>query len=236
MMWTQYSIGEARWQAAGWTLQIANDAQGIRLRVSNAESCDSEGVISLDGDRMPQANEMFVRGDELHLYLPQKVAETQSSEGSGRASGDCVAGLEVVFTPIVSEGGLLVVESTVSLQTQWLDVHPRLLIELPNQGKLNSVSNQSAIVFSSLPEVGVPTGASTADALSAMVLVDERDRLSLAPFGKSEGGIRFFDEFMEKGVIRKIQPWWVWTLAPLNERRIAALCDELAQRPLPLAG
>jgi hypothetical protein len=228
-MWSQVSIGDARLQFGSWRLRTSVDAKGVHLFVSCNDSSEAHGEIAFATEPLPPIREMYVRGDELHLILPQ---------GPGTASlnaKESIAGLELVLLPIKTEGDILVLETTLSLQTQWLDVEPTVVLRLPTRGPV-SMREREATQWFTPDDLSVKTQNQANDsAPQASLLVESRDLTSLIPSRSQGNQIEFFGEFMEKGVIRKVQPWWIWTTIPLSEGRIDDLAAQLTERPLPLA-
>jgi hypothetical protein len=216
-MWDQDERGGASFRVSGWRLHVTCQTTGIRLAMAQDTSHESTGLISLVGGDLPPVTDAFVRGDELHLALPQDDAGN--------------AGLELVLLVVQANRDFLVVESTLAIQTLRLDAHPMVELALPGEDPISRHSQDSAWVFS---RQNKPSDLRL-DGPTVKILVDERDQPSTNESGTAAGTIRFFGEFMEKGVIRKVQPWWVWSSAGSDAMRMRGLAAELTKRPLPLA-
>jgi hypothetical protein len=228
-MWNQGALGVASWHVGDWRLRTSIAADGVHMFVSCHGSDEAQGEITFPGKPFPRVREMYVRGDELHLVLPQEP------EADSLAANGTIAGLEVVLLPILSDADTLVIESTLSIQTQWLDVEPTLSLRLPTNGPTFKRSFPSSMFIAS--QAASPHGQLPAVCLApqASLLVDARDLSSLVPHHSNDGQVEFFGDFMEKGVIRKVQPWWIWSKLSLSDRDIENLADQLSNRPLPLA-
>ena len=244
-MWNLDKHGCADFSSRGWRLRTLCLPEGIQLAVTHDMSAPSVGSISLLRHPMPVLAESFIRGDELHLSMPP-TATTQ-------------AGLALALLVVQATQDCFVVESTLSIETLLLDAYPTVVLGLAGEGALVDYVEGSARVFTREPgvvtqeggavrqEPGVvaqeggavrqendsnPLGPPNRPPLS--VLVDRRDQPSLDVSSGTDPSLRFFADFMEKGVIRKTQPWWVWTSATADPTRVRELVKELAKRPLPL--
>ena len=221
-MWDQDERDGTSFRVSGWRLHVEWAATGVRLVMKHDASREATGTISLVGGKLPPIADAFVRGDELHLAMPQ-------NDGVN-------AGLDLVLLVVEANRDFLVVESTLAIQTLWLDAHPMIEVQLPGKGLLATYKQDSAAVYSrpNVPDGPGESGEMRFDVPTVSVLVDDRDRQSIDESGKAAGTVRFFGEFMEKGVIRKVQPWWVWSSTGPDSARIRSLASELAKRPLPL--
>lgn len=216
-MWDFNEHGKACFRVNDWLLQVGWRPEGVDLIAICQASRPSAGTVSLVDRPLPALAESFIRGDELHLLMPQDTAGQ--------------AGLALALLIIQADRDSLVVESTLSIETLLLDAHPIIDLAMPGDGPLADEARDTATVFSrDNRSAGVGLQRPR-----LQVLVDQRDQPSLDPSCKSAGSLRFFGDFMEKGVIRKAQPWWVWTNADANADCLTPLVRELARRPLPLA-
>lgn len=213
-MWEHENDSDACFRVSGWKLQVQCRPEGLSLVTANHQSEERTGAISLVNRDLPTLTESFIRGDELHLSMPQ-------CEGNE-------AGIDVELLVIQADRDRLIVESTLSLQTLWLDAFPAIRLELAGNDPLTCSSKGTSRVYWGNKPMGGP------DSLHLSVLVDERDQLSINDTNENSGCLQFFGDFMEKGVIRKVQPWWVWTCVPLNDPQIYEIANTLAKRPLPL--
>ncbi len=214
-MWDLDEHGGASFRVSGWHLQVDYRPDGLRLSASNDGSQDCLAMISLSGGVLPGLGEQFIRGDELHLSMPQ--------------AEDGQAGLDLVLLVIKADRDCLVIESTLSIQTLLLDAHPQVELTIATDGPYVQAVQESAAVFTRSPSAKVQT-----EMPSVSILVDRRDELSINNENWANGKLTFFGDFMEKGVIRKSQPWWVWATTTPDPARLKALAEELSERPLPL--
>jgi hypothetical protein len=211
-MWENVDQGKATFRINGWSLQVKATSEGVFLEASLASFALVAGRIAFSDEQLPPITEAFVRGDELHLMW-DRVGSTKT-------------GLALVVMVILADADSLVVESTVSIQTELLDVYPEVTLSLPGTGSAVSDDRRTAKVIGRTPEAGK---------LAACVFVDERDQLSLSEVRQIAESIVFFGDFMEKGVIRKVQPWWVWCDGELSDSQRDQIASHLSERPLPLA-
>ncbi len=216
-MWELDKQDGASFRVSGWRLQVAVQPQGVQLIATEDASAPSIGSISLLGDKLPAMRESFIRGDELHLSLPPNE-QTK-------------AGIDLALLIVLADRDCLVVESTLALQTLLLDAHPTIELGVPGDGAVANHSHQSALIFAREGQIA----KTPREQLAVRILIDERDQLSLDRDYQGTASVGLFGEFMEKGVIRKAQPWWVWTSGDWDTTRMHSLVAELAQRPLPLA-
>ncbi|MGV3486697.1 MAG: hypothetical protein ACO1RT_19925 [Planctomycetaceae bacterium] len=205
----------ASFVVSGWHLDVTCQRDSVRFAVTHDASSESMGTISLLNDPLPALAEVFIRGDELHLSMPQTDA-TQS-------------GLALALLVVQADRDCLVVESTLSIETLLLDAYPTVELGLSGDGPITCRTEGSANVFTR--ELNQ---SDANDRPKLNVLVDQRDHDSLCHRDDPDQSLRFFGEFMEKGVIRKTQPWWVWTSAAADAAQVKRLVAQLAQRPLPL--
>ena len=229
-MWQKQSASHYRFHADAWCLDVQAGSRGITAQMAVADGSPESLAIELDGGVLPALKDSFLRGSDLHLHLPQDDLPAQAgsfaaaSTQLGATQADMTqAGLEAVLSVLRSDEDVLVLEATLGLQTQWLDVHPAVRVTLPGVGNAVMIERGSSLVVQSQDP-----------AASLVVLIDERDRWSVAP--TATDGVRFFGDFMEKGVIRKVQPWFVWSRRSVDEAFLETLLDSLGSRPLPLAG
>ena len=224
-MWQKQSASHYRFRADAWCLDVQAGSRGITAQMVVADGSPESLAIEIDGGFLPPLKDSFLRGSDLHLHLPQDdlPAQAGSFAGASTQPGATQAGLEAVLSVLRSDADVLVLEATLGLQTQWLDVHPAVRLTLPSGGNAVMIERGSSLVVQSQDS-----------ATSLVVLIDERDRWSVAP--STTAGVRFFGDFMEKGVIRKVQPWFVWSRRVIDEAFLETLLESLGSRPLPLAG
>ncbi|WP_442505969.1 hypothetical protein SH528x_004788 [Novipirellula sp. SH528] len=216
-MWKTDELGLATWSDANatWQLNAIGGTQGIQLGLAGTEPSRVQ-FCSVGEDLFPGATEQFIRGDELHVLLPQQ-------EGS--------YSIEAVFKPIASSEKRLVIEVILSLETRLLDTHPT--VDLVAKG-----SSETAAASDSASSIGCdPISQATSDMTSVAVLLGPHD----APFtAKHSSGdelrLRLFGEFLEKGVIRKARPWIVLSTSDsaITSGELQDAYAKLCASPLPL--
>jgi len=216
--WT--SDAASRWGAAG------GGETPLWLGETNAESsADPLRLVleSTDARRLPPAAESFIRGSQWHLSMPEDADWSQSA-------GVDPFSLSMVARVVESSAMRWVVELTLAIQTSRLDTHPKL--DLHCRGRAvwskSKATGNPAVVARMQPSTGVGQVA---------VLLDHHD----APFTSNcstdqECRLRFFGEFLEKGVIRKARPWLVFDRSsePLSQADLDDLLQRQAATPLPL--
>jgi hypothetical protein len=210
-------IGIAAWQVddAVWRVEARGGRDGIRI----ALGAESFSVWASDDRPLPRLEEQFVRAEELHLHYPQ--------------TGRFEFGFRLVLRPILegpikTDANQIVMEMLVSVQTDLLDSTPTLDLRLPCSAAMETrrieAVDQAAII------------ASSTDCQS-VVLLGPHD----APFTSvaEQAGtvrVRLFNDFLEKGVIRRARPWLVFRRDgnPLAGAKLDAIWKTLAGSPLPL--
>jgi hypothetical protein len=229
-MWEISGKGSAEFRANGWKLVVTSGEPrigGVRLLCCREDLVGASARIGVPGCELPPCSECYIRGDALHISFPIDQSNP--------------IGLELVMMAIEADQQMLVVESVVGLHTSLLDSHPNLQFEVgaghpgfPTWGRVGweKLSDQDDWVWMRAAVRQAAEGPSVSTAL----LCDDRDLSSLATGDAKENtGVRFFGDFLEKGVIRKVQPWWVWSNGPLNDRKAGEIARCLASRPLALS-
>lgn len=172
-------------------------------------------ITAVDDEVLPELDELFVRGDQLHLSYPQR---------------DGLFALRLALQPIRSTPENLVLEVTVAIQTTLLDTHPKLDVVAAG-GDIRDLSVETIAGAGGAPPVSVCEGAAT-----VAVILGPHD----APFTtnhstENEIRLRLFGDFLEKGVIRKARPWIVVDRGrEIGDSQLRRIWGELAQSPLPL--
>lgn len=216
--WT--SDAASRWGASGgskspfWLGETDPNSSANPLRL-NLESTDGRGL--------PPVAESFVRGSQWHLSMPEDV-------GWAESAGVDPFSLSMVIRVVESSAQRWVAELTLAIQTSRLDTHPNLDLHCPGQTDRaeSSIDGEPAVVTKTVR---------SPDSGQIAVLLDHHD----APFtshcsGDHECRLRFFGEFLEKGVIRKARPWLVFSTSanPLTPSDLDELLRRQAATPLPL--
>lgn len=226
-MWENADRGEPEFRANGWKLAVKTDDQGVRMLVCRDGLVASSVRLWLTNSRLPPCSERYLRGDALHLSFPDTAAEPIA--------------LDLVLTAIEADQEQLILESVISLRTSLLDSHPTVELQLGAGHPLHprwgdrpwSQVNDSGSALWFQPRPALP---SEGPRVATSVFCDDRDRVSLDGAALAEqGNLRFFGDFLEKGVIRKVQPWWVWSNGTVAPQRAEQIAHKLAARPLPLA-
>jgi hypothetical protein len=229
-MWEIIGKGSAEFRANGWKLVVTSgepNVGGIRLLSCREDLVGASARIAVPGYELPPCGECYIRGDALHISFPL----SQSNP----------LGLELVMTAIEADQRIFVVESVIGIHTSLLDSHPKLQLEVgaghpgfPAWGRVGWEESVDEGNWVWMRAAG--RRAAEGPGVSTCLLCDHRDLSSLAPASvENETAIRFFGDFLEKGVIRKVQPWWVWSNGPIANRKASEIARYLAARPLALS-
>ncbi len=226
-MWENADRGEPEFRANGWKLVVRPDEQGARMLVCRDGLVATSARLWLADHSLGPCSERYLRGDALHLCF----ADTTSQP----------VAIDLVLTAIEADQDHLILESVISLRTSLLDSHPAVELQLgaghpqrPRWGERpwSPVADNGATLWLR----SQPAPADEGPRVSASVFCDDRDRVSIDSTALTEhGSLRFFGDFLEKGVIRKVQPWWVWSTGAITPDFADQLGQRLASRPLPLA-
>lgn len=229
-MWEISGQGTAEFRTNGWKLVVADnvpDSGGVRLLACREGLIGASARILVPEYPLPPCNECYIRGDALHMVFPISATDP--------------VGLELVMTAIEADQDLMIVESVIGLHTSLLDSHPKLEMELGVGHPGFPIWGRNAWEkFTESPDwvwmrAGQPN-PKDGPTVSASLLCDRRDLSSLLTSDQETvPSVQFFGDFLEKGVIRKVQPWWVWSNGPLQPRRANAIARYLAARPLALS-
>lgn len=231
-MWTTDQLGLAVWrdQASAWYLDARGGVHGVGViattKADEAALSESRRFVSLspvDQDVLPTAGEQYVRGEQLHINYPQ-------SAGSSYA-------VRLAFKPIETAKQLIVLEVTISIQTDLLDTHPKIDVDAFCQ----SIDSQVPTDTSGDDEVqgvgSAPISVAASKEHSVSVLLGPHD----SPFTTNHSTdsllrLRLFGDFLEKGVIRKARPWIVIDRSadPPGEEQLEKWWKQLCGSPLPL--
>jgi hypothetical protein len=178
-------------------------------------------LAPVDEDDLPAADEQYVRGDRWCVNYPQ---------------GDGSYALRLAFKPIETTSDLVVLEVTISLQTDLLDTHPKIDI----QSRCRSIDSfvPAESTGASAAETGGPTPVYVASSQDhhVGVLLGPHD----GPFTTDHSTdsllcLRLFGEFLEKGVIRKARPWIVIDRSgKSSQTQFEIWRNQLCCSPLPL--
>ncbi|MGI9470926.1 MAG: hypothetical protein ACR2NZ_05315 [Rubripirellula sp.] len=223
-MWVTDQLGFASWNDGQSTWRV--DARGGEhpISISNVELRNGRPLISMhavDSTALPQAAEQFTRGNSWNVNYPQ---------------GGHSYALRLALEPIETSTDLFVLEATISLQTDLLDSHPQLDVDVDCQ----SIESLVPTDLSGDDEVESQGSAPISIAKGhhpVAVLLGPYD----SPFTTNHSTdsllrLRLFGDFLEKGVIRKARPWIVFdrTGGIPDEDRLTAIWKQLCDSPLPL--
>ncbi len=176
----------------------------------------------VDQDFLPSAGEQYVRGDCWHVNYPQ---------------GDSSYALRLALQPIETAKDWIVLEATISIQTDLLDTHPKLDVDVLCQS-IDSLVPTDLSGDDEVESIGsAPISIAMDSGHHTSVLLGPHD----SPFTTNHSTdallrLRLFGDFLEKGVIRKARPWIIIDRSgsPPNEQRLEALWKQLCGSPLPL--
>lgn len=222
-MWTTDEIGLATWTESGssWSVEARGGKNGIGVLAADAGT-RYVSLTPVDQNELPLAGEQFVRGDQLHLNYPQ---------------GDGLYAIRLVLQPIVTETNLLVLEAMISIQTDLLDSHPKVDIDIDCQS-IDSIVPSDLSGDDEVEGAGsAPISLAANEQHCCSVLLGPHDR----PFTTNHSTdsllrLRLFGEFLEKGVIRRGRPWIVIDRSGTvtSEDRLQSLWQQLCESPVPL--
>ena len=221
-MWnpSETEVGRATWTFGSQVIQVdaRGGSNGIKLICEGAAKASFSPI---DGDDLPEACEQYVRGSGWHVNYPQ---------------GDSSYALRLSFEPIETTDQRVVIEVCVSIQTDLLDLHPKLDVEVDCQD-IDSVVPDSDFGDDSVLGIGVaPISIAKANSGSTSVLLGPHDH----PFTTNHSTdmtlrLRLFGDFLEKGVIRKARPWIVFDVDKIGEEALLQQTwKQLCESPLPL--
>jgi hypothetical protein len=225
-MWENPKPGEAEFRANGWKLVVRTTQQGVDLLACRDGLGASSARLWLPQTEFTACRESFIRGDALHLALSDTATEP--------------IGLDLTLMAVEADESSLILELVISLATSLLDSHPAVELQV-------GAGQPGHLCWDDTPWVPLEDSGAAVwlqahlnppgddPKIVTSVLCDDRDRLSLDSQGLADAGrLRFFGDFLEKGVIRKVQPWLVWSGGGVPVRSRALIAGQLANRPLPL--
>ncbi len=200
-MWKTDELGLATWQDdhCRWNLDARGGKAGVgvvdaeEVSAGSLESASRLVCLSpVDQAELPVATEHYVRGDSYHVVYPQ-------------AGG--IYELRIAYRMIESDRLTAVLETTIAIQTDRLDSHPQLDIDVPCESIDSIIPSELSSDFDA-PTAPISLGISSGH--SVAVLLGPHDH----PFTTNHCTdsllrLRLFGDFLEKGVIRKARPWLV---------------------------
>lgn len=235
-MWLCPEPGMAEFRANGWKLAITAEAanvdgsrnSAVRMMVCRDGLVGASAQICLPGIELPAVSDSFIRGDAFHLSFAERPEHP--------------IGLELVLLGIEADEDQLVFESVISINTLLLDSWPQLELRIgtghPGQPRWGEVP---LIVLDESDSVrwwyAQPRQSGLGASVATHLACEARDLGSLDPsLPLDSRRLRFFGDFLEKGVIRRISPWWVWSNGILPRATGDRVAAQLEARPLPLGG
>jgi hypothetical protein len=221
-MWNvnEAELGLASWNVGSQSIEVDARGGGHGIKLSVPDSAPVS-FCPIDEDKLPQACEQYVRGSSWHVNYSQ---------------GDSSYALRLSFEPITTRDDCLVIEVCVSIQTDLLDLHPKLDVQV-DCDDIDSVVPHSEFGDDAVRGVGVaPISIAKRSTSSTSVLLGPHDH----PFTTNHSTdmnlrLRLFGDFLEKGVIRKARPWIVFDLGKTaDEEVLQQTWTQLCESPLPL--
>jgi hypothetical protein len=221
-MWnaSETEIGLATLVVGSRSIQV--DARGGTHGISvTTAGASAVSLCPIDEDQLPIAGEQYVRGDGWHVNFPQ---------------GDSSYALRLSFEACEIRSNRVVLEICVSIQTDLLDLHPKLDVEVDCQDIDSLVPSdadgQDTVAGAGVAPISIAKGAGS----SVSVLLGAHD----FPFTTNHSTdmtlrLRLFGDFLEKGVIRKARPWIVFDLdGSADNEALQTTWKQLCDSPLPL--
>ena len=222
-MWTTEDVGLAQWSEATSTLNV--DARGGKhpITLSSAQINEGRPLLRLDAvdGPLPNASEQFTRQRSWHVNFPQE---------------EQTYALRLAMKPIESTPTWLVMELTISLQTDLLDTHPTLDLDVDCHSIDSIVPSDPTGDDIVRASGSAPISIASSKSHSVSILLGPHD----SPFTTNHSTdsrlrLRLFGDFLEKGVIRKARPWIVFGQRSPTEDQLTELWNQLCASPLPLA-
>lgn len=236
-MWELNELGVASWSAndAICSMDLRGGVASFALHPfvrRNASSALANEVApiylaAVGDDVLPLASEQYVRQDRLTVNYPQDRA---------------AYAIRLSIEPMKVAKTQLVLELTVSIQTDLLDSHPMLDLVIPG---LNATSHSLDAKAENWRQTlqGASLGSDSmhcveSEQMSVGVLLDRHDAPTTKTMTNPDGiRLRLFGDFLEKGVIRTARPWIIVDRSGdvLSSDSVTPLYRQLEERPLPLA-
>lgn len=204
------------------TNRLHLDAGGADLGIKLISDCGSPICLCpVDADALPAACEQYVRGDRWHVNYPQ---------------GESSYALRLSLEPLQSCKDRLVMELCISIQTDLLDLYPKLDIETECLDIDSVVPGMSGDKDTVAGSGTAPVSIAKSKSGSASVLLGPHDH----PFTTNHSTdttlrLRLFGDFLEKGVIRRARPWIVFeNSSNYDQSALEEAWHQLSASPLPL--
>jgi hypothetical protein len=235
----------ATFHAAGWRARGSMDRPALGWQCTWPDGRQLDHWLPLHGPNrspLPRWEESYVRGGDLIGVYPQAASDA--------------CGLHAQMTVLDADPSTLTIQWTLSVQTSRWDCQPTLDVDLPPRHWTSHSAN--ALGGMPLPAVGpaiAPATLVTDQPAPIAIFLSPRDqsvtglhrdqqdwqgndraagddpRATAANDGIT---LRLFEEFLEKGVIRKAVLWFVASQEPLDRFALQSHYARLCQTPLPL--
>ena len=232
-MWKLEEMGIVRWSDGDSSCRF--DMRGgtesfsispfVEMESSSRDSCLL--VSAIEGQCLPKASEQYVCRNRYTINYPQENG---------------LYAIRFSIEPISSTKDRLILEFTISIQTDLLDTHPMLdLHGLGRNAKSLTCSQDQENWRADLGDLTSktdPINTVEVDGSRCAVLLDRHDAPTTKNLGnQGELRLRLFGDFLEKGVIRTARPWVVFDRSgdQLDEKTLDSLYQDQEKRPLPLA-
>ena len=223
-MWTTNQLGLATWtdSQATWGFDARG---GHAIQMATTDDMSESSLVRLrpvDQTNHPDAGEQFIRGKSWNVNYPQR--------DGGHA-------LRIAFEPIESTANTLLLQTTISIQTDLLDTNPKLDVEVATDSIDSFATHGSQSKGSSddhgCPPVSIARGP---NGFIAVLLGPHDSPFTTNLSTPSSMRLRLFGEFLEKGVIRKAKPWILIDRSGQSPDRqqLETHWQQLRDSPLPL--
>jgi|GEM_PF-6329910 hypothetical protein len=229
MSWT-LDGAQARWQDPWWNAEtdLQQPSRGWALQPAHGESLFGLMALrtterSTSGDsHLPPLVEHYSRVHDIEADYPEPLG--------GRF------GLHVQVRVLESSQSRWIGQWTIAVQTSHWDCHPMLDLSLmPHFTKHYSSADLGVAASAAQPAPISPAAWTYRRPFPAAIVLSPHDQ-SVTGFHPDSGApyLRLFEEFLERGVIRKATCWFVAAREPLPRNALAQVYTQLCETPLPL--
>ncbi len=222
---SDWILSETRYSRGGNGAKIQGDLARPDLGILSGEDRSIVGFADPAHKPLPQLQECYVRGEDLIANYPQS---TQDNFGWHLALA------------VHRMGEFDILNVTVAVQTDLLDCHPMLDAIIPGK-RLRVLTPEDNKDMP--PSMHVAPRVDRASAITilaqspgyAIVMMPSRDWPVTGLHAQDKRmHWRLFEEFLEKGVIRKARLWIAYTDLEPSDRMARELYSSLSEMPLPL--
>jgi hypothetical protein len=215
-----------RWRDAHWRAEADLQLPSRGWELSSADRQPFVGLLpmrSSDTAHLPPLVEHYVRGDDVVAAYPEPIGGQ--------------FGLQQQVRVLESSAEYWVGQWTIAVQTSHWDCHPMVDLGLPPAGDAVRYSADE-LAGPSLPAVGAPiapAGWSYQHPFPCAIFLAPRDQ-AVTGYHPHELGasLRLFEEFLERGVIRKATCWVVASAVSWRHQNLTEIYQRLCATPLPL--